>query len=160
MKYKETFQQSPNVSSRAIKPEGIVLHHSAGSFKGSVSWCSQSKSQVSYHCIVDLDGTRVNLALPTQRAWHAGESSYKGRKDCNSFMVGIAVSGDTTKRELTQQEVESVAEWCVNIMKKYSIAITAITTHREISPKRKNDVDLRAEKAIIDEIKKVLNIDC
>jgi hypothetical protein len=32
-------------------------------------------------------------------------------------MLSIAVSGDTSKRELTEEEIESVALWCVEKMK-------------------------------------------
>jgi len=31
-----------------------------------------------------------------------------------------------------------------------------VTTHRAVSPNRKNDVDVRAEKAIMDKIKELL----
>jgi len=153
---RETFKQSPNISQRAIVPEGIVLHHTAGSYAGSVNWCLNPNSQVSYHCIVDLNGDRTYLAKDNQRAWHAGKSVFRGRSDCNSFMLGIAVSLDTNTRELTQKEIESVACWCIDKMKLYGFGIEMITTHREISPGRKNDVDLRAEFAIRNFIYKTL----
>lgn len=157
MSYTETFRQSPNVSNnRKIVPTGIVLHHTAGAFSGSVAWCLNSQSQVSYHCIVDTNGTRVVLAKDYQRAWHAGTSSFNGKNDCNSFMLGIAVSGDTTKRTLTKEEIDSVAQWCVSKMKEYNFTIDAITTHRAISPGRKNDVDAKAEKAIVARIKAIM----
>lgn len=145
---KEKFKQSPNISAKSIKPEGIILHHTAGSYEGSVSWCLDSKSNVSYHAIVDLNGDKTVLAKDTQRAWHAGKSSFKGKADCNSFMLGIAVSGDTNKRELTEEEIESMTCWCINKMLIWDFGIEDITTHREVSPGRKNDVDKRAEEKI------------
>jgi N-acetylmuramoyl-L-alanine amidase len=148
----ETFKQTPNISKNTIKPIGIVLHHSAGSYLGSVSWCLDPKSKVSYHCIVDLNGDRTVLAKDNQRAWHAGVSSFNGKKDCNTFMLGIAVSGDTNNRRLTSFEIDSVAEWCVNKMKVYKFGIDMITTHRFISPGRKNDVSLEAENQIKEKI--------
>jgi N-acetyl-anhydromuramyl-L-alanine amidase AmpD len=157
MKYKEIFKQTPNISrGRVITPTAIILHHTAGSFVGSVNWCLNSKSQVSYHCIVDVNGERTVLAQDTQRAWHAGVSEFKGRKDCNSFCLGVAVSGNTNARLLTQDEINSVAEWCVEKMRKFNIQIENVTTHREVSPGRKNDVDPRAEKAIKDRIMELL----
>jgi N-acetyl-anhydromuramyl-L-alanine amidase AmpD len=63
-------------------------------------------------------------------------------------MLSIAVSGDTSKRELTEEEIEAVALWCVEKMKAYNFGLDMVTTHREIAPKRKTDVDTRAEKAI------------
>ena len=157
---KEQFKQTQNISARKIEPKGIILHHTAGSYSGSVSWCLNTKSQVSYHCIVDLNGDRTILAKDDQRAWHAGRSSFKGRSDCNSFMLGIAVSGDTTKRELTDKEAESVAEWCVDKMKLHGFGLNEITTHREVSPGRKNDIDVRAYNRIMHEIRELLNLNC
>lgn len=147
MKYKELFRNSPN-SSRTMKPEGIVLHHTAGGYSGSVAWCLNKDAKVSYHCIVNTTGERTVLVADNVRAWHAGVSSFNGKANCNNFLLGIAVSGNTNERELTEQETESVAEWCVRKMKAYNFGIDQITTHRAISPNRKNDVDSRAEKAI------------
>ena len=148
----ETFRQTPNVSKYPIKPTGIVLHHTAGSFVGSVEWCLDPKSKVSYHCIVDLNGNRTVLAKDNQRAWHAGVSSFNGKKDCNTFMLGIAVSGDTNNRILTDFEIDSVAEWCASKMELHGIPLSNITTHRFISPGRKNDVSLEAENQIKEKI--------
>ena len=154
-KYKETFRNSPN-SSRTMKPEGIVLHHTAGGYSGSVSWCLNPKAKVSYHCIVNTNGERTVLVPDNVRAWHAGISSFNGKSNCNNFLLGIAVSGNTNERELTDQETESVAEWCVRKMKAYKFGIDSITTHRHVSPSRKNDVDSRAEKKIKDKILELL----
>ena len=153
----EIFKQTQNISKNTIKPIGIVLHHSAGSYLGSVSWCLDPKSKVSYHCIVDLNGDRTVLAKDNQRAWHAGKSSFKGKSDCNSFMLGISVSGDTNTRRLTDFEIDSVAEWCVSKMRSLNINFDNITTHREISPGRKSDVSIQAEKAIKDKILYLFN---
>lgn len=157
MSYTETFRQTPNVSNnRKITPTGIVLHHTAGAFTGSVTWCLNPQSQVSYHCIVDTTGERIVLAKDYQRTWHAGQSTFNGKPDCNSFMLGIAVSGDTTKRTLTKEEIDSVAQWCVSKMKEHKFGIESVTTHRAISPGRKNDVDTKAEKAILKRITELL----
>jgi N-acetyl-anhydromuramyl-L-alanine amidase AmpD len=135
-----------------MKTEGIVLHHTAGGYSGSVSWCLNAKAKVSYHCIVNTTGERTVLVPDNVRAWHAGVSSFNGKANCNNFLLGIAVSGNTNERELTEQETESVAEWCVRKMKAYGFGLDAITTHRHVSPNRKNDVDSRAEKRIKDKI--------
>ena len=161
MNFKTTIKQSPNVNQgRTIKPEGIVLHHTAGSYLGSVAWCLNPNAKVSYHCIVDLNGERTILVQDNQRAWHAGKSTFKGRSDCNNFMLGIAVSGDTNNRELTHEESISIAEWCVDKMKKHGFGLNEITTHREVSPNRKNDVDIRAYVRIMHEIREIFNLNC
>jgi len=155
MKYKTVL--TPNYSrGRIIQPKGIILHHSAGSWNGDIAWISDAKSKVSYHALVDINGDIVIFGQDNRRMWHAGKSSFKGRSDCNSFMLGIAVTGDTNKRELTDKEVDSVANWCVSKMKLYDFGIDMITTHRNVSPTRKTDVDIRAEKRIIERVKQLI----
>jgi AmpD protein len=139
-----------------MKPEGIVLHHGVGGYSSLINTCMNAKAKVSYHCIVNTTGERTVLVPDNVRAWHAGVSSFKGKANCNNFLLGIAVSGNTNERELTDQETESVAEWCVRKMKSYSFGLDAITTHRAIAPNRKNDIDTRAEKKIKDKILELL----
>ena len=142
------FKETPNKRG-TIRPQGIVLHHSGGSYSGGVAWILNPASKVSYHYLINTDGTGTQFVKPTERTWHAGVSSFKGRRNCNDFMIGISVSGDTTNRELTKQEIETVGNLCIDLMKKYNFGVDSITTHAEISPGRKNDVDPRAKKAII-----------
>jgi len=153
--FKEIKKNSPN-SSRILRPEGIILHHSAGSYSGTVAWIMNRESKVSYHCVVSETGERTVLVPDNVQAWHAGVSSFNGKSSCNSFMLGVSVSGDTNKRELTDDEALSVAQWCVRKMKAYNFGIDQITTHRHVAPNRKNDVDVRAEKKIKEMIAELL----
>ncbi len=152
------FRQSPNYTkNRVIVPEAIILHHSAGNFAGSLSWILNPSSKVSYHCLVNLNGERFELLKDTQRGWHAGASSLNGRKNCNDFSLGIAVSGDTYKRKITKEEILSVAGWCVDKMRKFRIPIEMVVTHRFVSPERRYDVSPEAEEQILNKIKTLLN---
>lgn len=157
MNFKNTIRQTPNVSKNKMTPKGIILHHSGGTFNGSVAWVLNPVSKVSYHCIVNENGDRTILASDDKICWHAGRSSFKNVSSCNNYMLGIAVSGDTTKRLLTNEEVESVAQWCIKKMKAYGFGLDFVTTHREVSPGRKNDVDIRAENQIKDRIKQLVS---
>ena len=98
-------------------------------------------SKVSYHVIVAKDGRRTVLADPDERTWHAGVSTFRGRKDLNSYAVGAAFEGDTNKRELGEAEMASMAEYLVPLMKKYSLTLADVTDHRTVSPGRKDDLN-------------------
>jgi hypothetical protein len=155
--YNELYKQTPNFGKNPLKPFGIVLHHTGGSYAGSVDWCLRKESKVSYHTIIDLDGSRMILTKDNQITWHAGRSNFKGLNFCNNFMLGFAVSGDTYRRLLTEDEIESVALLCVDKMRLYNFGIDWITTHRRVSPNRKVDIDVRAETSILNRIKELLS---
>jgi N-acetyl-anhydromuramyl-L-alanine amidase AmpD len=87
--FKENKKNSPN-SSRTLKPEGIILHHSAGSYAGTVAWILNKESKVSYHCVVSESGERTVLVPDNVQAWHAGKSVFNGKSSCNSFMLRIS----------------------------------------------------------------------
>jgi N-acetyl-anhydromuramyl-L-alanine amidase AmpD len=98
-------------------------------------------SRVSYHCIVAKDGKRSTLADPDERAWHAGVSSWRGKRDLNSWSIGAAFEGDTYKRPLGEDEMASMAEYLLPLMKQYNLALGDVTDHRTVSPKRKDDLN-------------------
>ena len=141
-KYPEKILNSPNVSAgRRIKPQGVVLHHTSGNYAGSVAWCMDPISKVSYHAIVAKDGRRTVLADPDERTWHAGVSSWRGKRDLNSWAIGAAFEGDTNKRELGEAELASMAEYLVPLMKRYGLTLADVTDHRTVSPGRKDDLN-------------------
>ena len=121
-------------------PQAVVLHHTSGSYAGSVAWCMNPASRVSYHAIVARDGKRTVLADPDERAWHAGVSSWMGRKDLNSWSIGAAFEGDTNNRTLGVNEMASMAEYLVPLMRKYNLVLGDVTDHRTVSPGRKDDL--------------------
>ena len=101
-------------------------------------------SKVSYHCIVAKDGRRTVLADPDERTWHAGVSSWRGKRDLNSWAIGAAFEEDTNKRELGEDELASMAEYLVPLMKRYRLTVADVTDHRTVSPGRKDDLSPKA----------------
>jgi N-acetyl-anhydromuramoyl-L-alanine amidase len=143
-KYPEKILNSPNVSAgRRIVPKAIVLHHTAGNYAGSVAWCMDPASRVSYHAIVARDGRRTVLADPDERTWHAGVSSWRGKRDLNSWAIGAAFEGDTNKRELGEAEMASMAEYLLPLMQRYGLTLDDVTDHRTVAPGRKDDLAWR-----------------
>jgi N-acetyl-anhydromuramoyl-L-alanine amidase len=101
-------------------------------------------SRVSYHAIVARDGRRTVLADPDERTWHAGKSEWRGRKDLNSWSIGAAFEGDTNKRtELGEDEMASMAEYLVPLMRQYGLTLADVTDHRTVAPGRKDDLAWR-----------------
>jgi len=155
--YPQSNRKTPNVSAgRVIKPTHIVLHHSSGAYAGSVSWCMDPISKVSYHCIVARNGKRTVLATPSQRTWHAGVSSWQGRKDANSFSIGMAWEGDTYTTPLSEDAILSAVEYLLPLLDEYHIPLSNIIRHADIAPGRKDDCSPAAQAALIAALNRVL----
>jgi N-acetyl-anhydromuramyl-L-alanine amidase AmpD len=156
-KYKEVSRQTPNFSrGRVITPKAIVMHHTSGSYAGSVDWCMRPESMVSYHCIIKRDGERTVLAGDNQRTWHAGKSFWRSKPDLNSWSLGVAFEGDSYKEQLSKEMIESAIEYLVPRMKKLSLTIKDVTDHRTVSPNRKNDLNPREYERFVQELAKHL----
>jgi N-acetyl-anhydromuramyl-L-alanine amidase AmpD len=156
-KYKEVSRQTPNFSrGKVIIPKAVVLHHTSGGYAGSVAWCLNPESKVSYHCIIKRDGERTILASDNQRTWHAGKSYWRNRGDLNSWSLGVAFEGDTYKEPLSKEMIESAIEYLVPRMNRLSLTIKDVTDHRTVSPNRKNDLKPSEYDRFMQELKKHL----
>lgn len=154
--YKETVKLSPNVGGK-ITPKFIMLHHSAGSFAGGVSWILNPASKVSYHYLINPDtGDRVQMVWDSKRAWHAGRSRWGGYSGLNGHSIGIAFAGDTNIREVAPHEIDSVAHKCLHLMDKFNLEIDSIITHQMAAPRRKNDCSEGTWHRVIERLEKLI----
>jgi len=96
---------------------------------------------VSYHCLIDRDGTRFTLVPETQVAWHAGVSRFMGRDRCNDFLLGLAFAGDTYADPLSDPQLASALEWLGTRWAPLGWGPDRITDHRQVSPGRKSDLN-------------------
>jgi AmpD protein len=95
--------------------------------------------RVSSHLVVQRDGAVTQYVKFTERAWHAGKSSYQGREGCNDFSVGVELEGtDTRPYEAAQYRVlaEVVAALCAAYPR---LSGERIVGHSDIAPGRKTD---------------------
>ena len=138
--YDERRVNTPNKGSKAIKPEAVVLHHSDGSYRGGVAWIADPKSKVSYHVLISRDGRRTVFANDTDRCWHAGVSSWQGRKDLNSWSLGVAWEGNTYELPLGEDAMASAIEYLAPRMRKWGIPMSMVVTHQQVAPTRKTDI--------------------
>ena len=85
---------TPNRSKNfVLKPEGIVVHDTAGRLDGatSVNWFMNPSAKASAHLVIHRDGKTTQMAPFNTKTWHAGKSNYNGRKAVNNFAVGIEI---------------------------------------------------------------------
>jgi AmpD protein len=95
--------------------------------------------QVSAHLLIKRCGEIVQYVPFNKRAWHAGESVYKGRQKCNDYSIGIELEGTETSEysDLQYQQLNSVIGTLLDYYPKLSAQ--KIIGHSDISPGRKLD---------------------
>jgi AmpD protein len=141
MAYPEIERLSPNRSAAVQERLGVVFHHSQRSFPDTIDLMVSPVSRVSYHLLIDADGTRCTLVPETQVAWHAGISTFLGRPHCNDFMLGVAFAGDSYARPLTDAQLGSALEWLGPRWGPLGWSLDRMTDHRQVAPGRKDDLN-------------------
>jgi AmpD protein len=141
MAFPEIERPSPNRDPAAHERLGVLFHHSELGFAETIAWMLDPASRVSYHCLIDLDGTRCTLVPDSQVAWHAGASRFLGRDRCNDFLLGVAFAGDTYRAPLSGPQIASALEWLEPRWAPFGRAIDRIADHRQVSPGRKRDLN-------------------
>lgn len=92
--------------------------------------------RVSAHFLVRRNGMLAQFVPCTRRAWHAGESAWRGRSRCNDFSVGVELEG-TDDIRYTAAQYTMLARLVRALRERYPI--TDIVGHRDIAPGRKTD---------------------
>lgn len=92
--------------------------------------------KVSAHFFISRTGELLQFVSCDYRAWHAGQSSYYGRSDCNNYSVGIELEGlEGGLFEAAQYETLSTLG--AAILANYPIR--HIAGHEDIAGGRKSD---------------------
>ena len=92
--------------------------------------------EVSSHFFVSRSGELWQFVSCENRAWHAGESSYRGRNNCNDDSIGIELEG-LEGGLFEAEQYETLSSICAALLMHYPIA--HLTGHQHIAPGRKHD---------------------
>jgi AmpD protein len=141
MTFREFSRPSPNRDGGAHERLGVLFHHSGHGFTETIARMTDPSSRVSYHCLIDTDGTRCLLVPESEIAWHAGVSSFLGRSGCNAFLLGVSFAGDTYAAPLSAPQVASALEWLGKRWVPLGWGLDRMTDHRQVAPGRKRDLN-------------------
>ncbi|MEO5676435.1 MAG: 1,6-anhydro-N-acetylmuramyl-L-alanine amidase AmpD, partial [Usitatibacter sp.] len=92
--------------------------------------------RVSSHFLIRRDGALIQYVPCDKRAWHAGESSWKGRSRCNDFSIGVELEG-ADDVPFSEPQYEALAQLIGNLEFRYGKL--DIAGHSDIAPGRKTD---------------------
>lgn len=92
--------------------------------------------KVSAHFLIRRDGGLLQFVPVHRRAWHAGASSWRGRKACNDFSIGVELEGadDGPFEEPQYQALQSLIARL-----RTALPLRDIAAHSDVSPGRKTD---------------------
>jgi AmpD protein len=93
-------------------------------------------TKVSAHFLIRRDGELYQFVPCGGRAWHAGESSWRGRTRCNDFSIGVELEG-TGETPFTDAQYGRLAVLTRALKARYPIR--DIVGHSDVAPGRKID---------------------
>ncbi|MES2977646.1 MAG: 1,6-anhydro-N-acetylmuramyl-L-alanine amidase AmpD [Pseudomonadota bacterium] len=147
---------SPNFGQRpaGMQPDLLVIHsislppgdYGRGNvqrlFTNQLDWSehpyyeSIRGMQVSAHFFIERSGRLWQFVDCDARAWHAGESAWRGRSNCNDDSVGIELEG-LEGGAFEAPQYETLLGLAAALVQRYPIAHVA--GHEHIAPGRKHD---------------------
>lgn len=92
--------------------------------------------EVSAHFYIRRDGTLWQFVSVDHRAWHAGQSHYRGRSQCNDDSIGIELEG-LEGEPFEEAQYTQLSQLCQELHHHHPIAHLA--GHEHIAPGRKQD---------------------
>ena len=95
--------------------------------------------EVSAHLLIRRDGSVIQFVPFTQRAWHAGESCFRGRRCCNDFSIGIELEGEDETAYDDRQYLVLQAVIRALCTAYPAISPREVAGHCDIAPGRKVD---------------------
>jgi AmpD protein len=98
--------------------------------------------EVSAHLLVQRTGEMLQFVNFGERAWHAGQSCFEGRDNCNDFSIGIELEG-SDEEPYTDAQYVALSGVTDLLMAHYShMSGNKIVGHSDIAPGRKTDPGL------------------
>jgi AmpD protein len=92
--------------------------------------------QVSAHFLIERSGQLWQFVDCDQRAWHAGQSEYRGRANCNDDSIGVELEG-LEGQLFEPAQYQALAALCNALQHRYPLRF--IAGHEHIAPGRKQD---------------------
>jgi N-acetyl-anhydromuramoyl-L-alanine amidase len=92
--------------------------------------------QVSAHFVIRRTGELLQFVSTEQRAWHAGNSTWRGRPQCNDYSVGIELEG-LEGQSFAAAQYPVLVQVLAALAQRYPLH--HVVGHEHIAPGRKLD---------------------
>lgn len=92
--------------------------------------------KVSAHFLLRRDGALLQFVSCDRRAWHAGQSSWRGRDNCNDWSIGIELEG-LEGHDFEPPQYLALVSLLQAIVRRYPVR--ELVGHEQVAPGRKHD---------------------
>lgn len=133
------WEGSPNHEPRRARV--IVLHHTAmDSAQAAITTLQTGNSggPVSSHYVIGEDGRIYQLVAEEQRAWHAGDSSWAGISDLNSYSIGIELDNNGNE-PFSAPQIDALLVLLKDLTTRLRIQRHLVVGHGDVAPTNKDD---------------------
>lgn len=140
-----TKRASPNRDTRppGAKIAHVILHYT-GMLTGGMALrrLCDPKAKVSAHYLIARNGAITQLVEESMRAWHAGQSYWRGAVGLNDTSIGVELVNrghEWGYQQYPARQIEACAVLVRDIMRRHNIPPQNILGHSDIAPARKTD---------------------
>jgi N-acetylmuramoyl-L-alanine amidase len=144
-KFAKAVRPAVNVEARrgVKKPSLLILHYTGmSSAAKAIDWLAREESKVSCHYVVCEAGHITQMVPEKLRAWHAGQSFWRGETDINSHSIGVEIQNpghEDGYPDFSAAQMAAVIALSRDIVKRNGMTRDAVLAHSDIAPSRKID---------------------
>ncbi|MCE3006630.1 MAG: N-acetylmuramoyl-L-alanine amidase [Rickettsiales bacterium] len=135
---------SPNHDGRNGQPvDMLVMHYTdMRSCEDAVARLCDPEARVSAHYVITKTGVVYQLVAESERAWHAGESFWRGQTNVNARSIGIEISNPGHSEGYSQfppVQMVAVVALSQGILARHKIPAQNVVGHSDVAFLRKQD---------------------
>lgn len=134
---------SPNFDERDQPISIVVLHYTGmADAESAIARLRDPEARVSCHYLVAEDGQVLRMVAEDKRAWHAGQSYWRGIHGVNSASIGIEIVNPGHEfgyRPFTREQMGSLVPLLAAIVDRHQIPRANVVGHSDVAPARKQD---------------------
>ena len=126
----------------------LIIHYTVLDLPNSIRVLTEQEVSSHYLVTDEASPRLMRLVEESQRAWHAGPSSWKGNRMLNASSIGIEIVHpgarilpDGTREYLPfpKAQIDALVPLVQDIVRRYQIKPDRILGHAEIQPQTKQD---------------------
>ncbi|MFZ6047993.1 N-acetylmuramoyl-L-alanine amidase [Pseudomonas sp. CR3202] len=132
--------------SQSSRVQYVVLHYTSTDSESSLRLLT--RDGVSSHYLIADDPAKIyRLVDENRRAWHAGESEWKGRTWLNASTIGIELvnegysdgPGGRVYQPYSEAQIDALILLLKDIVQRHNLPLGSIIGHSDVAPQRKVD---------------------